>query len=77
MKIAEHQDDTAILFQMCDRLHATADQIDVCNRCGTENAKGIEALGREIDTSARTKWRSGYKKDVLVPKGLRKTIVDV
>jgi len=77
IKSAEHQNDPAILFEVSDRFNAAPDQIEICDGCGTEDSKGIEALGREIEVSSRIERSRRYKEDVLSQNEFRQTFVDV
>src|SRR5579871_4919706 len=76
-KSAEHQDDSPILFQVRDRLHSTADHVQIRNRPGSENPEGVETFGREIEIAFWIEGRSRHEEDMLLLDGLRQMFIDL
>src|SRR5581483_6243088 len=74
---AEHQYDSPVLADVCDRLHAASDEIEIRNPLGTQDAKGVQTLWRDIDVTIRCARSRSHKEDVLLLNEFRNVLVDL
>lgn len=54
---AEHQNDPAVLSQVCDRLHSASVEVNVGNGRRPQNTKRIEPFRRKIHVTSRIQRR--------------------